>query len=133
MSRSRRTPQRSEKLPAPEVWFVGFGDSSLNFELLVWMNIRMYLLRDLQSVQGDWNRNPVPAARLAYPLRRRLGRAFAPQVRLAVDRRCDATMTHDRERFETRAVRRGLLFRHEAREQAWNHAHGHVKLFTRFY
>ena len=31
-----------EKLPAPEVWFVGFGDSSLNFQLLVWMNIRMY-------------------------------------------------------------------------------------------
>ena len=31
-----------EKSPAPEVWFVGFGDSSLNFELLVWMNIRLY-------------------------------------------------------------------------------------------
>jgi small-conductance mechanosensitive channel len=31
-----------EKFPAPEVWFVGFGDSSLNFELLVWMNIRSY-------------------------------------------------------------------------------------------
>jgi small-conductance mechanosensitive channel len=31
-----------EESPAPEVWFVGFGDSSLNFELLVWMNIRMY-------------------------------------------------------------------------------------------
>jgi small-conductance mechanosensitive channel len=30
------------KYPAPEVWFVGFGDSSLNFELLVWMNIRTY-------------------------------------------------------------------------------------------
>jgi small-conductance mechanosensitive channel len=31
-----------ERHPAPEVWFVGFGDSSLNFELLVWMNIRTY-------------------------------------------------------------------------------------------
>jgi small-conductance mechanosensitive channel len=34
--------QTVERSPAPEVWFVGFGDSSLNFELLVWMNIRRY-------------------------------------------------------------------------------------------
>jgi small-conductance mechanosensitive channel len=26
--------------PAPEVWFAGFGDSSLNFELLVWINVK---------------------------------------------------------------------------------------------
>jgi small-conductance mechanosensitive channel len=26
--------------PAPEVWFTGFGDSSLNFELLVWINVK---------------------------------------------------------------------------------------------
>lgn len=38
-----------EKYPAPEVWFVGFGDSSLNFELLVWMNIRMYSRRKIAS------------------------------------------------------------------------------------
>lgn len=38
---AERTPT-VEKYPAPEVWFVSFGDSSLNFELLVWMNIRMY-------------------------------------------------------------------------------------------
>jgi small-conductance mechanosensitive channel len=31
-----------EKFPPPEVWFTGFGDSSLNFELLVWINIRNY-------------------------------------------------------------------------------------------
>jgi small-conductance mechanosensitive channel len=29
-----------EPYPAPEVWFVEFGDSSLNFELLVWLNVR---------------------------------------------------------------------------------------------
>jgi small-conductance mechanosensitive channel len=38
-----------EKYPTPEVWFVGFGDSSLNFELLVWMNIRMYSRRKVAS------------------------------------------------------------------------------------
>jgi potassium efflux system protein len=26
--------------PAPEVWFAGFGDSSLDFELLVWINVK---------------------------------------------------------------------------------------------
>ena len=26
--------------PEPEVWFAGFGDSSLNFELLVWINVK---------------------------------------------------------------------------------------------
>ena len=26
--------------PAPEVWFVGLGDSSLNFELLIWINVK---------------------------------------------------------------------------------------------
>jgi small-conductance mechanosensitive channel len=34
--------QTVEKSLAPEVWFAGFGDSSLNFELLVWINIRIY-------------------------------------------------------------------------------------------
>ncbi|HEX9595255.1 MAG TPA: mechanosensitive ion channel domain-containing protein, partial [Anaerolineales bacterium] len=29
-----------EPQPEPEVWFIEFGESSLNFELLVWMNIR---------------------------------------------------------------------------------------------
>lgn len=38
-----------EKSPPPEVWFVGFGDSSLNFELLVWMNIRMYSRKKVAS------------------------------------------------------------------------------------
>ena len=41
--------QTVEKHPAPEVWFVGFGDSSLNFELLVWMNIRMHSRRKVAS------------------------------------------------------------------------------------
>jgi small-conductance mechanosensitive channel len=31
-----RNHSRVLKHPAPEVWFLGFGDSSLNFELLVW-------------------------------------------------------------------------------------------------
>jgi small-conductance mechanosensitive channel len=43
-----RTPT-VEKHPAPEVWFAGFGDSSLNFELLVWMNIRMHSRRKVAS------------------------------------------------------------------------------------
>ncbi len=29
-----------ESSPAPEVWFTEFGESALNFELLVWLNIR---------------------------------------------------------------------------------------------
>lgn len=29
-----------EPQPTPDVWFTEFGESSLNFELLVWMNIR---------------------------------------------------------------------------------------------
>ena len=29
-----------ESYPAPEVWFTGFGESALNFELLVWLNVR---------------------------------------------------------------------------------------------
>ena len=36
--------------PSPNVWFVGFGDSSLNFELLVWINnpiFRKQILSDL--------------------------------------------------------------------------------------
>ncbi len=35
-----RTPN-VEQSPSPEVWFAGFGDSTLNFQLLVWINIRM--------------------------------------------------------------------------------------------
>lgn len=35
--------------PAPEVWFVGFGDSSLNFELLVWINVREHSRHRLAS------------------------------------------------------------------------------------
>jgi potassium-dependent mechanosensitive channel len=26
--------------PPPEVWFAGLGDSSLNFELLIWINVK---------------------------------------------------------------------------------------------
>jgi small-conductance mechanosensitive channel len=35
-----RAHPRVRAVPAPAVWFIGFGDSSLDFELLVWMNIR---------------------------------------------------------------------------------------------
>ncbi len=36
---AKETPQVLQ-YPAPEVWFAGFGDSSLNFELLVWINVK---------------------------------------------------------------------------------------------
>jgi potassium-dependent mechanosensitive channel len=36
---ARETPKVLQ-YPPPEVWFTGFGDSSLNFELLVWINVK---------------------------------------------------------------------------------------------
>ncbi len=38
-----------EQFPPPEVWFVGFGDSSLNFELLVWVNLKAVERRKAES------------------------------------------------------------------------------------
>jgi small-conductance mechanosensitive channel len=38
-----------EHTPAPEVWFVGFGESSLNFELLVWVNVKLVERRKVES------------------------------------------------------------------------------------
>lgn len=35
-----RSSPHVQKTPAPEAWFVGFGDSALDFELLVWVNVR---------------------------------------------------------------------------------------------
>jgi len=35
-----RTCPGVESHPTPDVWFTEFGESSLNFELLVWMNVR---------------------------------------------------------------------------------------------
>jgi potassium efflux system protein len=34
------TTPNVQPVPAPEVWFVGLGDSSLNFELLIWINVK---------------------------------------------------------------------------------------------
>jgi small-conductance mechanosensitive channel len=42
LERVANTVPAVERHPPPEVWFMGFGDSSLNFELLVWMNIRIH-------------------------------------------------------------------------------------------
>ncbi len=38
-----------ERSPAPEVWFVGFGESSINFELLVWFNVKLMERRRVES------------------------------------------------------------------------------------
>jgi len=38
-----------EPKPAPAVWFVGFGDSSIDFELLVWINVRRVAKEDVAS------------------------------------------------------------------------------------
>jgi small-conductance mechanosensitive channel len=45
---ARETP-RVLQYPPPEVWFAGFGDSSLNFELLVWINIKAEPPRQVTS------------------------------------------------------------------------------------
>jgi small-conductance mechanosensitive channel len=45
---ARRTPN-VQPFPTPEVWFMGFGDSSLNFELLVWLNVREIARQQLAS------------------------------------------------------------------------------------
>jgi small-conductance mechanosensitive channel len=44
-----KTAPNVESSPAPEVWFVGFGDSSINFELLVWVNVKLVERRRVES------------------------------------------------------------------------------------
>jgi small-conductance mechanosensitive channel len=35
-----RANEHVEESPPPQVWFVGYGDSSIDFELLAWINVR---------------------------------------------------------------------------------------------
>ena len=52
---SEEHPQVMDE-PSPNVWFVGFGDSSLNFELLVWIAaplLRKQVLSDLNYAIDD--------------------------------------------------------------------------------
>ena len=41
--------QGVEADPPPEVWFTGFGDNSLNFEVLVWVNVKLVSNSELRS------------------------------------------------------------------------------------
>jgi small-conductance mechanosensitive channel len=38
-----------EKTPPPDVWLIGFGDSSVDFELLVWINLKKVSDRGVRS------------------------------------------------------------------------------------
>jgi small-conductance mechanosensitive channel len=38
-----------ENAPVPDVWFVGFGESSLDFELLIWINVRRVAQEEVAS------------------------------------------------------------------------------------
>jgi small-conductance mechanosensitive channel len=38
-----------ESSPPPQVWFTGYGNSSIDFELLVWMNVRRVAQEDVAS------------------------------------------------------------------------------------
>ena len=44
-----RAHPRVRPVPAPNVWFTGFGNSSLDFELLVWMDVRKISRLQLSS------------------------------------------------------------------------------------
>jgi small-conductance mechanosensitive channel len=58
-------------LPAPRVWLVGFGDSSVDYDLLVWVNIKRV---PLDSLKGElyfviWDKLAEAGIEIPFPQR----------------------------------------------------------------
>lgn len=60
-----------QKEPAPEVWLVGFGDSSVNFELLVYIDLRFITQRKLigQLNYIIWDKLTAAHVEIPFPQR----------------------------------------------------------------
>ena len=76
--------------PAPSVFFVEFGNSSLNFELVAWSNEMSHRPRRYRSdlnfaidrkFREAGNRDPIPATRSQYSQRRFEGEVSIEAVR----------------------------------------------------